>query len=494
MEDLCLVPKPKRVVMGNGYVCENAPIVRKIRESSVKESYRLLLSEDKILLEGDGAGVFYGEQTLKQLRIQFRNRLPCMEIQDEPRFGYRGYMLDSSRHFLPKEDVLRILDVLAMFKINRLHWHLIDDQGFRVEIPAFPKLTSVGAKRGRSYFGLVDELQGNDGYFTREDIREIVAYAEARWIEVIPEIEIPGHETAMIAAYPEIGCGNEPAQVETMGGIFDRLICAGKEESFIFVKRILDEFIELFPSKMIHIGGDEACKRRWRACPDCQRRMRSLGLKDENALQQWFVKRVQAYLKQKGRTAIVWNDSLRGEKLPEDFVVQMWMGDRELITEFARRGGKMIQSSTECHYLDYPYAVWDVAKILNTPVCPEYIDEKSIIGVECPLWMERITEPKRLFHLMLPRLPAMAECGWTATQARDNESFEKRYEPIAAYLETKGISGAPKAYWTIEPKLAKEELELHERIWYTPKNRVAFAKQEEMMTMERKIYGDERGN
>lgn len=493
MQDLHLVPKPQKVVMGEGCVRENAPVVKREIEVSVRESYRLLLTQEEILLEGDGAGIFYGEKTLEQLRIQFGNQLPCMEIQDEPRFGYRGYMLDSSRHFLPKEEVLRIIDVLAMFKINRLHWHLIDDQGFRVEIDAFPKLTTVGAKRGRSHFGLVDEYQGNDGYFTQEDIREIVSYASERWIEVIPEIEIPGHETAMIAAYPEVGCGNEPAQVETKGGIFDRLICAGREESFAFVTKILDELIELFPSKMIHIGGDEACKRRWRACPDCQRKMRSLGLKDENALQQWFVRRVQEYLKQKGRAAIVWNDSLRGEQLPEDFVVQMWMGDKELITEFAHRGGKIIQSSTECHYLDYPYAIWDVAKILNTPVVPEYIDEKAIIGVECPLWMERVTNTDRLFQLMLPRLPAMAECGWTVVSARDNDGFDRRYEPIAAYLETKGIRGAGKEYWRIDARLAQEEMELHEKTWYTPENRIEFAKQEEMMAIEREIYGDERG-
>lgn len=493
MENLHLVPYPEQVVLMGSYTQGAVPVVVEESSNLSPEAYRLEVTEQKITMMGDKAGIFYAQKTLEQLRIQFGEKLPCMVIQDAPRFAHRGYMLDSSRHFLPKEDVLQIIDVLAFFKINRLHWHLIDDQGFRVEIKAFPKLTEIGAKRGRSHFGLVDEYQGNNGYFTQEDVREIVAYAKERMIEIIPEIEIPGHETAMLAAYPQVGCGNEPVEVETKGGIFDKLICAGKEESFVFVTKILDELIELFPYEMIHIGGDEACKRRWRACPDCQRKMRELNLKDENALQQWFVVRVQEYLKQKGKTAIVWNDSLRGGTLSEDFVVQMWMGDKKLITDFVNRGGRIIQSSTECHYLDYPYGIWDVAKILNTEVCPEYLDEKAVIGVECPLWMERVTDINRLFYLMLPRLPAMAECGWTAVAARDNDSFADRYAGLEAYLAKQRVCGAPREYWSISPQLAEQELAEHHRVWYTPENQVEFAKQEEMMALERAIYGDERG-
>ena len=493
MQGLSLVPYPQRILEKEGHTSAVACVIEQEVNTMSPEAYSLKISEGEIHIEGDKTGIFYAHRTLEQLKAQFGDELPCMEIQDEPRFPHRGYMLDSSRHFLPKEDVLRIIDVLALFKINRLHWHLIDDQGFRVEIKAFPKLTEIGAKRGRSHFGLVDEYKGNNGYFTQEDIREVVAYAKERMIEIIPEIEIPGHETAMLAAYPEIGCGNEPVQVETKGGIFDKLICVGREESFDFVCRILDELTELFPYEMIHIGGDEACKRRWRVCPDCQRKIRELSLKDENALQQWFVVRVQEYLKQKGKTAIVWNDSLRGEKLPEDFVVQMWMGDKELITDFAARGGRIIQASTECHYLDYPYGIWDVSKILNTEVCPDYLEEEAIIGVECPLWMERVTDTDRLFHLMLPRLPAMAETGWTAKSARDNDSFCERYAGIAEYLKAQGVCGAPREYWNISPELASRELEEHHKTWYTPENQIEFAKQEEMMAVEREIYGDERG-
>lgn len=493
MERLHLVPYPEKVKLTGGYCQPGAKITTCEKELQKKEAYVIKITEDEIRIEGDKAGIFYANCTLKQLRMQFKDVMPCMEIDDAPRFAYRGFMLDSSRHFLPKDDVKKIIDIISLFKINKLHWHLIDDQGFRVEISAYPKLTEVGAKRGRSHFGLVDEYKNNSGYFTKEDIREIVTYAKEHMIDIIPEIEIPGHESAMLAAYPEIGCQNEPVSVVTTGGIFDNLICAGKEESFTFVTRILDELAELFPYEMIHIGGDEACKRKWRRCPDCQKKIKELGLLDENALQQWFVIKVQEYLKKKGKKVIVWNDSLRGEKLPTDFVVQMWMGDKELITDFVKRGGKIIQSSTESFYLDYPYAMWDVHKILDYEICPEYLEnENAIIGVECPLWTERVSDLDRVFYLILPRLPAMAECGWTVKGARNAADFDDRYLTIDSYLKSDGICGAPETYWNISEELAEKDMEEHRRAMYTPENTAEFEKQEKMMEEERAIYGDER--
>lgn len=492
MKTLNLIPYPNQILQTEEFVCHNLPVTECLDNSLPAESYTLSVTPQEIRITGTDAGIFYAKQTLKQLQIQFGNNLPCLEIKDAPRFAYRGFMLDSSRHFLPKEDVMKIIDVLAFFKINKLHWHLVDDQGFRVEIKAYPKLTEAGAFRGPSKFGLVDANTGNNGFFTQKDICEIISYAKEHMIDIIPEIEIPGHETAMLAAYPEAGCFPETIPVETRGGIFDKLICAGKESSFTFITQILDELCELFPYDMIHIGGDEACKRIWRECPDCQQKIKELGLKDENALQQWFVIKIQEYLKTKGKTAIVWNDSLRGEKLPTDCVVQMWMGDINLITEFASRGGKIIQSSTECHYLDYPYAIWDVPKILNTPVCPDFLPEESIIGVECPLWTERVTTIDRAFHLILPRIPAMAETAWTTENLRNNNDFLTRYKDIHAYLNNNGITGAPQEYWSISEELAKEEMELHNRTWYTPENIEEFNRQNEMMAAERAIYGDER--
>lgn len=493
MERLHLVPYPQKVNMTGGYCRTEVKITECEKQLWKKEAYIMKITEDEICIEGDAAGIFYANCTLKQLRMQFESRIPCMEIEDAPRFSYRGFMLDSSRHFLPKDDVKKIIEIISLFKINKLHWHLTDDQGFRVEIAKYPKLTEIGAKRGRSHFGLVDEYKNNSGYFSKEDIREIVAYAKEHMIDIIPEIEIPGHESAMLAAYPEIGCGNQPVNVVTMGGIFDNLICAGKEESFIFVTHILDELTELFPYEMIHIGGDEACKRKWRECTDCQKKIKELGLSDENALQQWFVIRVQEYLKSKGRTVIVWNDSLRGEKLPTDFVVQMWMGDKELITDFVKRGGKIIQSSTESFYLDYPYAMWDAHKILDYEICPDYLEnEDAVIGVECPLWTERVCDLDRVFYQILPRLPAMAECGWSAKEVRKTADFNERYLSVSNYLSGEGICGAPEEYWNISEALAKKEMEAHRKVVDTPENIEEFEKQEKMMEEERRIYGDER--
>ena len=493
MKKLHLIPYPAKVNITEGYTIPNPPVREHLSDAFPTEAYRLFITEQEILMEGDTAGIFYAHCTLKQLQLQFGDSLPCMEIEDAPRFAYRSFMLDSSRHFLPKEDVLRIIDIFAFFKINKLHWHLIDDQGFRVEISAFPKLTEIGAKRGRSHFGLVNEYKNNCGYFTKSDVQEIVAYAKDRMIDIIPEIEIPGHESALLAAYPEIGCQNAPVEVVTTGGIFDNLICAGKEESFTFITKILDELIELFPYEMIHIGGDEACKRKWRACPDCQKKIKELGLADENALQQWFVVKIHDYLREKCKTSIVWNDSLRGEKLPTDFIVQMWMGDVDLIRDFTDRGGKIIQSTTTTHYLDYPYGDWDAYALLNSDPYPEFIkDSEAVIGIECPLWTERVVDIERAFYLMLPRLPAMAECAWTSKTSRDNESFCDRYEPIAEYFKTQGIEGAPREYWFISPELAKQDKDAHHQMIYTPEYSAEMERQEAMMALEREIYGDER--
>lgn len=493
MMKLHLVPYPAKVNMADTRTGSLPPIRECLSADLLPEAYRLCITKKEILIEGDRAGIFYAHATLNQLKLQFGDSLPCLEIEDAPRFAYRSFMLDSSRHFLPKQDVLRIIDILAFFKINKLHWHLIDDQGFRVEISAFPKLAEIGSVRGRSHFGQVDEYKNNCGYFTKAEIKEIVTYAKERMIDIIPEIEIPGHESAMLAAYPEIGCQNAPVEVVTTGGIFDNLICAGKEESFDFVTGILDELTELFPYEMIHIGGDEACKRKWRACPDCQRKMKELGLSDENALQQWFVVKVHDYLLKKGKTSVVWNDSLRGEKLPTDFIVQMWMGDLDLIKDFTHRGGKIIQSTTVDHYLDYPYSTWDAHTLLNSDPYPDFLKgSDSVIGIECPLWTERVTDIERAFYLMLPRLPAMAECAWTTDSSRDNESFFDRYETIAGHLQSLGINSAPKEYWHISPELAEKDAEEHHKMIYTPEYTAEMEKQEAMMAVEREIYGDER--
>ncbi len=454
-----------------------------------------------------------------------------MEITDAPRFSYRGFMLDSSRHFLPKEDIKRLLDAAALLKLNKLHWHLVDDQGWRIEIRKYPKLTEIGARRGKADFARLSEPEETHDFFTQDDIREIVAYAAERFIDVVPELEIPGHESALLAAYPEYSCeGTNPGelQVQITGGIFREILCAGNEKTAFLLRDILDEYMELFPYSYLHLGGDEAVKAHWRSCPRCQAKIRELGLSDENALQQWLVRSMADYLEERGRHALVWNDVLRGEKLSPKMAVQMWLGDKDLIEEFTSRGGRIIQSATDFCYLDYPYSTIDVKKIIAFDPVPNYLKdrEEQVWGIECPLWAERVTDLKRAAFQLFPRLPAMAEKAWTnvpsgaegmknpedmqngenkkqdtADEAvanpcedsyrtdRDYENFCRRYGNLRQELEKMGLEGAPEKYWNMTPEDAARDQKELENLLDTPFLQKFREEEEALLASEREVYG-----
>ena len=274
------------------------------------ESYRLDVSRTKITLTApDAAGLFYGLQSLAQLAGHHGRRIPAVTIVDAPRFGYRGFMLDVSRHFRDKEFVERQLDLMARYKLNRFHWHLTDDQGWRIEIKRYPRLTQVGAWRSKSQIGSSEEKPAPfefgryGGFYTQDEIREVVAYAAERYITVIPEIEMPGHSLAALTAYPWLGCTNGDESYEIAGWICGpgNVLCPGKESTFEFLENVLDEVVALFPSKLIHIGGDECQHTRWEACPDCQARIAAEGLRDETQLQSYLTHRIDSYLTSKGR-------------------------------------------------------------------------------------------------------------------------------------------------------------------------------------------------
>ena len=522
---LNLVPYPAKIVRGEGFFHVNAAagarpedgagrqecavggqnlsanlsIAEKESDRFGAEGYRLQIRQDGIAAEGSRIGLLYARTTLAQLRQQFGETLPCMEITDEPRFSHRGWMLDSSRHFLPEEDVCKLIDAAAYYKLNRLHWHLADDQGWRIEIKRYPKLTEIGSRRKMAHFGDIEEPAEQGGFFTQEQVKRIVAYARARGIEIIPEIEIPGHESAMLAAYPEYACHaadgsviGGPIEVGTRGGIFEYLVCAGRDETFTFLTNILDEIMALFPYPVVHIGGDEAAKTHWRACPDCQRRIKELGLKNENVLQQWLVIKIGEYLKVHGRATVVWNESLRGDKLPTNFIAQAWHGDHELLADFAKRGGRLIQSSNAFCYLDYPYYLIDAKKILETEPCPSYLsneEEKAVIGIECPLWSERIPTLVRAGYLLYPRLPAMAELAWTAAESRQNETFAERYGATAKYLRQIGITPAPQDHIALDKAAQAADKEAYEKMIYTPGNKAAIDHDNALVAEEERIYG-----
>ena len=385
-------------------------------------------------------------------------------------FAYRGFMLDSARHFMPPENIRKLLDAAQALGLNVMHWHLTDDQGWRLEIRKYPRLTEVGAVRGDSCFGDVSATENNCGFYTQEEVRDLVAYAAERGIGILPEIELPGHATALLAACPEYGCTAEDGgrwenRVETTGGIFAALVCAGKDETLRFIRDVMDEAVSLFPYPAVHIGGDEALKIRWRRCRDCQRRIRELGLASEDGLQRWLVLETGGYLAAKGRKTVVWNDVLAGGMLPEHFIVQHWMGNDGETRAFMEAGGSVICSDTAAYYLDYPYGQTDVKKMWAYPTVPAWAEglEDRLLGLECPLWTERISSLERAAYMLFPRLCAMSVKA-SRPEGTDWPAFLAGVRKLQQKTDALGLRGAPESLWELsEEEAARDRLSWEEQ-------------------------------
>jgi hexosaminidase len=428
-------------------------------ESLGREGYRLTVSPQAVLVEApESTGVFYGIQTLRQLlpvEIEERHpvsdvdwRIPCMIITDQPRFAWRGFMLDEGRHFQGRDTVLKTLDLMALQKLNVFHWHLTEDQGWRIEIKQYPRLTEVGSKRLGTRKGFTAGKHDgipHAGFYTQDEIRAIVAYAADRFITVVPEVEMPGHSVAALAAYPELSCTGGPFKVATHFGIFPDIYCAGKEGTFAFLQNVLDEVMELFPSPYIHIGGDEAPKKRWKNCPECQRRIQAEGLKDAHALQVYLTNRIAAYLDSKGRHAIGWNEILQ-PGLAENAVVQFWARGRKQLLEAIRTEHRpTVMSSCFSTYLDYPYNLLPLRRLYRYEPVPAGLDElaaASILGVESPLWTEWVPNRARLDYQLYPRLTALAETGWTPRDRKSLPDFLSRLRSFMSRLNCLGVQPA----------------------------------------------------
>ncbi|MBD3288798.1 family 20 glycosylhydrolase, partial [candidate division KSB1 bacterium] len=371
-------------------------------------------------------------------------QIPCVEIRDEPRFSWRGMHLDVCRHFMPVEFVKKYIDLLAMFKFNRFHWHLTEDQGWRIEIKKFPKLSKISAWRSETLVGHArnkpEEYDGtpHGGFYTQEQIRDVVAYAKSRYIEVVPEIEMPGHSVAALAAYPEISCTGGPFEVAKKWGIFEDVYCAGKERTFQFLQGVLLEVIELFPYKYIHIGGDECPKARWKKCSDCQQRIKEEDLEDEAELQSYFIKRIEKFLQQKNRQIIGWDEILEGGLAPEATVMS-WRGMKGGV-EAARHGHDVIMTPTSHCYFDYYQADPDSEPLaiggylpLDTvysfePV-PEELTEKEaqhVLGAQGNVWTEYMKTPDHVEYMIMPRMLALSEVVWSPEKLRNFEYFLSR--------------------------------------------------------------------
>lgn len=390
------------------------------------------------------AGAFYAVMTLRQLLpARFESpagrdtvkawTVPSATVQDIPRFPWRGLLLDCCRHFMDVDFIKRTIDMLALLKMNRLHWHLTEDQGWRIEIRKYPALTSVGAWR--------KEKDGSvyGGYYTQEQIREVVRYAAERHVTVVPEIEMPGHALAALASYPRYSCTGGPFEVANDWGVFKDIYCAGKDETFRFLEDVLTEVIALFPSEYIHIGGDEAPKYRWEHCADCRRRIREEGLADEHELQSWFIGRIGTFLRERGRKLIGWDEILEGG-LPEGATVQSWRGF-EGAAAAARAKHYAIVSPTSHAYFDYDVATTDLAKVYSfDPIPPDLKPSEAayILGGECNMWTEHA--PQHLVESkVFPRILAMAEVLWSPAQARDWLHFHDRVQRFYPRMDTLSI-------------------------------------------------------
>jgi len=431
---------------------EAAPGV--LPEDLGEEGYRLTITSEKIERRGRAPhGVFYGIQSLIQIitsgESNEEQHLPCLEIEDRPRFPWRGYMLDEARHFQGIKTVKALLDEMAFLKLNRFHWHLTDDQGWRIEIKEFPRLTEIGGKRPGTvtrnpYTSKVHNQVPHEGWYTQEQIREVVAYAAERQIMVVPEIEMPGHSSAALAAYPQYSCRGKPLAVQTGPGIFPDIYCAGKESTYTFLENILKEVIELFPSPYIHIGGDEAPKSRWKECPDCQQKIKAEGLENEHALQIYLTNRIANFLKPYGKRIIFWSDSF-SEGLDPSAIVHYWMRNRRQIARELETGRQMINSAYLSTYLDHTYRLIPLRKAYHfEPLFNKLSDHaaKNILGLEGLMWGEWLPTRKRLDYQTFPRLAALAEAGWSQKNLLRYNGFVRRLPAYLSHLRQAGFSPA----------------------------------------------------
>ena len=440
----------------------NAIVLRRDTAAGIPaEGYRIDISARRAQLSaGDDAGLFYGLQTLLQLADE-RGNLPCVSIEDHPRYRYRGLHLDVCRHFFPVRFIKHYLDWMASCKLNTFHWHLTDDQGWRIEIKRYPRLTEICGYRTRTQIGGFHEdpityEQGRyGGYYTQDEIREVVAYAAERHIAVIPEIEMPGHATAALAAYPELACGHGPKSFETSGrwGVLDDVFCPGKEQTFEFLEGVLDEVLELFPSKLIHIGGDECPRVRWKECPDCRARMEDEGIEDEAGLQTYLTLRIGRHLEAKGRRLIGWDEILDGELAP-GAVVMSWRGTRGGIAAARRRHEVIMTPSTYLYFDKKATDSYDEPVSLSSSLLPlEKIygydpdegiapeDRRYLLGVQANLWTEFIRTEGRASFQLLPRIYALAEIAWSPVERKSWREFSEVRLP--AHLARIDASGEP---------------------------------------------------
>nr|WP_262904859.1 glycoside hydrolase family 20 protein [Hymenobacter pini] len=442
--------------------------LRPALDSLGAEGYMLSVQPTQVMLTaGSAQGIFRGLQTIRQLlpteRITVLN-LPAVEVTDKPRYQWRGMHLDVSRHFFGVEFVKKYIDYLALHKLNTFHWHLTDDQGWRIEIKKYPKLTSVGGWRDGTLIGHYTDQphqfdnQRYGGFYTQEQIKEVVRYAQERYITVVPEIEMPGHAVAALAAYPELSCTGGPFKVERLWGVFDDIFCAGNEQTFTFLQDVLTEVMPLFPGKVVHIGGDEAPKTRWHSCPKCQARMKAEGLKDEHELQSYFVQRMEKFVNSKGKSIIGWDEILEGGLAP-NAAVMSWRG-QEGGTTAARQQHNVVMTPGSHSYFDHYQGLPELeplafggylplSKVYTFEPTPKELtaaEQQYILGGQANIWTEYIPSEQQVEYMAFPRMSALAEALWSPARLRNWSDFQQRMRQQYRRYEAWGANYARSAF------------------------------------------------
>jgi hexosaminidase len=440
-------------------------------EGGWKENYHLDISSNKIqiLAEGNGAGFFYAFQTLAQLIPVQEMRspkaapantfqLPCLSIKDKPKFSWRGMHLDVCRHFFPVSFIKRYLDLMAQYKFNTFHWHLTEDQGWRIEIKKYPLLTGKGAWRNGTMIGKYSNKKYDTirygGYYSQEEIKDIVSYASKLHITVVPEIEMPGHSQAAVAAYPWLSCRGQQLEVAKGWGVFEDVYCS-KDSVLHFIQDVLDEVLQLFPGKYIHIGGDECPKTRWKECPNCQARIKNENLKDEHELQSWFITRIEKYLNSKGRNIIGWDEILEGGLAP-NAAVMSWRGTEGGIAAAKLKHEVVMSPGKPCYFDHYqakdktkePLAIGgfnpvdSVYRYEPVPKALKEDEQKYILGAQGNVWTEYILNEKQVEYMAVPRMCALAEVLWSPKEKRNLNDFRKRLKENSKKLDRQNVNYA----------------------------------------------------
>lgn len=433
-----------------------------------KEGYVLEADTEKMTIRASHiAGAFYAVQSFRQITLSDILDAPEMlsmhaiKIVDEPKYAYRGLMFDEARYFHGADTVKSLLDMMALFKLNVLHWHLTDNEGWRIEIKKYPKLVEIGSHRRGSqnlaWGNKSIDWTEHDGFYTQTEIKEIVAYAARRNITIVPEIDMPAHMGAAIASYPWLSCGNVHMQVPIIhggtpetNGVGDIIACAGKETTYQFIYDVIDELATLFPAPYFHIGGDEAPKKEWKKCPCCQQAMAEAGLKDEEELQGYFNNKIAVYLQRKGKRMIGWNEILRAKNLENSVIAEYWtpMNDPE-VQEYLEQGKDVVIAKHQAFYFDMPYA----QNRLKTTYefTPEKYGLKSenggILGVEGALWTEWVSSDERIWFQLFPRMQALSEVAWTDEKLRHYRDFAKRLKRMLPLFDKMGLGYCPVSMW-----------------------------------------------